>query len=177
MSPVLLLEWRPGPDALVERLERAREQELTGDGGGGLVVEQLTDLGPGDGERVLAALLGWELHRAAGMVLTASTPTVRVGTTVVNAAPFGPIALVAPCRVVALVQRPDAHGFTYATLPGHPLVGSETFTVEQADGRAQLRIRSQSRVTGPARLLPPLARAGQRHVNRRYAAAARRVVA
>ncbi len=30
-----------------------------------------------------------------------------------------------PCRVVYEVERPDARGFAYGTLPGHPATGEE----------------------------------------------------
>lgn len=125
-------------------------------------------------QRLAEALLSWELHRVARMVLATSTAGVEVGCTVVNAAPIGPIALWAPCRVVALVDEPGARGFCYGTLPGHPLLGEERFTVElDGDDTVRLRIRSFSRPVGLARLAPPLARAGQHLINRRYAAAAR----
>jgi uncharacterized protein (UPF0548 family) len=112
------------------------------------------------------------------MVVAVEHPDVRVGGCIVNAAPFGPVALLAPCRVTALVQEPGRRGFSYGTLPGHPLVGEETFTAEIDEaGLVVLRIRSRSEPVGLARLAPPLARAGQRLVNRRYAAAARRIAA
>lgn len=134
--------------------------------------------GPQTFERVGDALLRWDLHRAARMVLATSTPTVEVGCTVVNAAPLGPLALLAPCRVVDRHQSPRCHAFSYGTLPGHPLTGEERFSVElDADERVHLRIRSFSRPVGLARLSPPTARAGQRFINRRYADAARRIAA
>jgi uncharacterized protein (UPF0548 family) len=127
-------------------------------------------------ERLAKALLSWELHRTARMVLATSTATVEVGCTVVNAAPFGPLALQAPCRVVAVIDEPGVRGFCYGTLPRHPLTGEERFTVElDDDQRVHLRIRSFSRPLGVARISPPLARAGQHLINRRYAAAARRL--
>ena len=95
-----------------------------------------------------------------------------------DTAPFGPVAVLAPCRVTAVLDEPDCRGFSYAALPGHPLVGQESFTVERGrDGAVVLRIRSVSRPTGLPGLAPPLARAAQRLVNRRYAAAARRLAA
>ena len=142
------------------------------------MLEQLTPLGRGAGVhgRVAEALLRWDLHREARMVLAVSDPLVRTGATVVNAAPFGPVAVLAPCRVTAVLDEPDCRGFSYAALPGHPLVGQESFTVERGrDGAVVLRIRSVSRPVGLPGLAPPLARAAQRLVNRRYAAAARRL--
>ena len=179
--------WRPTAERLAGHLERARTAELTYPEVGASAaatppgyagLEQLTVLGGAAAlPRVAAALLSWGLHRDAGMVLAVDRPAVARGGTVVNAAPVGPVSLLAPCRVVATVDEPTRQGFAYGSLPGHPLAGEEQFTVELGeDGAVRLRIRSFSRpVWGPAALAPALARAGQRLVNRRYAAAARRL--
>lgn len=129
-------------------------------------------------ERLARALVGWELHRKAGMVVAADRLDAQVGCTVVNAALVGPVGLLAPCRVVDVVDEPGRRGFAYGTLPRHPLVGEEQFTAElRSDGRAELRIRSFSRPRGLARAASSAARAGQRMVNRRYLAAALRIAA
>lgn len=129
-------------------------------------------------ERVAAALLRWDLHRQARMVLATSCPVAQVGCTVVNAAPVGPVALLAACRVVAVVDEPTRRGFAYGTLPGNPLAGEEQLPVElYDDGQARFRIWSFSRPLGLVRLSPRAARAGQRLVNRRYLAAAKRLAA
>jgi uncharacterized protein (UPF0548 family) len=84
----------------------------------------------------------------------------------------------APCRVVDVIDDHRRRGFSYGTLPGHPLRGEERFTVEfDAAGRVVLHIVSFSVPTGLARLAPPVARVGQRAINRRYAAAACQIVA
>lgn len=182
--------WRPSPGRLAVPLAVSAREALTytevGASGGGrppeayALLEDITPVGRGRAswERVAGALLRWDLHREARMVLATTAPTTQLGCTVVNAALFGPVALLAPCRVVAVVDEPARRGFAYGTLPGHPLAGEEQFTVElHDDGRVRLRIRSFSRPTGLLRLLPGAARAGQRLVNRRYAAAARRLAA
>jgi uncharacterized protein (UPF0548 family) len=182
------VRWRPTQDVLETCLRQAKGSGLTYEAVGlssGLppvgwtLLEQVMPLGYGDEvwERVGRALLGWDLHRRAGMLLAVDVVGVAVGATVVNAAPCGPWAVLAPCRVVALVEQRDRCGFAYGSLPGHPLAGEERFTVERADGVVLLRIRSVSRPVGLAGWVPALARAGQRHVNRRYAAAACRLVA
>jgi uncharacterized protein (UPF0548 family) len=182
------IAWRPDPNSLHRALAEAEAAELTYTESTGSDAEVLpsgyahlfesTPVGSGRPafERLAGALLAWDLHRAARMVLATSTPSVEPGCTVVNAAPIGPLALLAPCRVVARIDEQDRRGFAYGTLPGHPLVGEERFTVEiDADERVHLRIRSFSRPVGLARTCPPIARAGQRMVNRRYAEAARRL--
>lgn len=179
----MLLAVRPTTAGLGRLLAAAVDAPLTYDGplaareAPYVLLDEVTPLGAADAGALADRLLGWELHRAAGMVLATSAPGASPGCTVVNAAAVGPVAVVAPCRVVARVAEPGRVGFAYATLPGHPLVGVEQFTVEtDATGQVVLRIRSVSRPVGPARIAPLLARAGQRWVDRRYAAAARRLV-
>ena len=182
------IAWRPTQDVLEARLRRAQSSGLTYDAvglsvrpppHGWTLLEQVTPLGRGDAlwEWTGRALLSWELHREARMLLAADVVRVAVDATVVNAAPFGPLAVPAPCRVVALVEEPDRCGFAYGSLPGHPVDGEEQLTVERTGGDVLLRIRSVSRPRGLAGLAPPLTRAGQRYVNQRYAAAARRLAA
>lgn len=186
----MLTAWRPTPARLRSHLAAAAGAELTyGDVGASLtarapegfaVIDRTTPVGTGEGarERLAAALVGWGLHREAGMVILTSESTAAVGCDVVNGAPLGPVAVLGPCRVVAVVDEPGRSGFAYGTLPGHPLTGEEQFTAElDARGTALLRIRSFSRPAGVARLLPAAARLGQELVNRRYAAAARRLAA
>ena len=180
--------WRPKSARIAAALERAVRTGLTYDDVGlsersappdWTLLEQRTLLGEGDlvEHSVGYAPLRWDLLREARMVLATDADRVEVGATVVDAAPFGPLVLLAPCRVVALVAQHGVRGFRYGSLPGHPLVGEEQFTVEREGAAVLLRIRSVSRPVGLARLAPPLARAGQRLVNRRYAAAARRLAA
>src|SRR5690349_21459542 len=105
--------WRPTPTSLDASFARAERAELTYAEVGASAADEmprgyahlLDSTHVGDGrrsfERLGDALLRWDLHRAARMVLATSTATVDVGCTVVNAAPLGPLALLAPCRVVA----------------------------------------------------------------------------
>jgi uncharacterized protein (UPF0548 family) len=180
--------WHPTSASLAGRLVAAEGAELTYPVVGASAAARLpadyarllesTHVGDGPEafERLGDALLRWDLHRTARMILATSAPTVEVGCTVVNAAPFGPVALLAPCRVVDRYESDRCRAFSYGTLPGHPLTGEERFSVELDDaGRVHLRIRSFSRPVGLARISPAVARAGQRFVNRRYAAAARRL--
>lgn len=180
------LLWRPTPADLVPWLARSVRDAPTSERTGVLTdaappcgqarLEAVAELGIGRPawECVADALLGWNLHRAARMVIATDADVVAVDGTVVNAGPFAPVGVLAPCRVVEVVEEPDRRGFVYGTLPGHPLTGEEQFTVELAeDHRARFRIRSFSRPAGPAAACPPAARLAQRLVNRRYLAAAR----
>lgn len=181
------IAWRPRPQRLAQELSRAVVEELTSpatrvleDGSpppGYVCLEARADLGsPHGSDRLRRALMNWGLHRAAGMTVATSKPTASVGVSIVNAASIGPVVLLAPCRVVAVLDSPASQGFVYATLPGHPLIGEELFVVETTgDGRSPFCIRSFSRPVGIARRGLALTRLGQRTVNRRYLAAARRI--
>ena len=142
-------------------------------------IDHSTTIGTGHKTFTLLAeaLLRWDLQRMAGLVVGTSHDAVTIGATVLNATPGRP-TLIAPCRVVDVLDEHRRRGFSYGTLPGHPLRGEERFTVEfDAAGRVVLRIVSFSAPSGVARLAAPLARVGQRVINRHYAAAACRIVA
>lgn len=67
----------------------------------------------------------WGMLRGAGLRVEASTPVAEVGAEVL--VHLGPV--VAPCRVVYVVDEPDRRGFAYGTLPGHAESGEELFLV------------------------------------------------
>lgn len=139
------------------------------------VIEDVAVVGMGAPrwDRAANELLRWGLHRGAGMLVSSTTAQVQVGATVVNAAALGPVRVVVPCRVVGLVEEPSRRGFAYGSLPGHPLVGEERFTVELGEDEVvRLRIWSFSRAVGLPGCIPRLARGGQELVNRRYCTAA-----
>jgi len=115
--------------------------------------------------RVAGALLAWDIHRGAGFRIIEAPARARVGATFIARAPFLPVT--SRCEVVSIVDEPDRKGFTYRTLPGHPLEGEETFAVELRDGRTTLTVSERSR---PARLITKLpgARWVQGRINNRY---------
>lgn len=141
-SDAVRTAWKPSPSRLDGRLADSVGASLTYPDVGATadprlpkghnVIDQTAVVGSGRAawERVADALLRWDLHRAAHMVLAVSAPAVRSGCTVVNVACLGPVGLLAPCRVVAVVDEPARRGFAYGTLPGHPLSGEEQFTVQ-----------------------------------------------
>lgn len=175
---VPVLRWRPTPASLEPLLQRARSQDLTYDEiPTTRRITRSTEVDP-DGFTALArALLGWRVHRAAGQVVAEMGP-VAVGATVVVTPVLGPVGTPGPCRVVAVIDEPDRQGFAYGTLPGHPVIGHEQFAVtREPGGRVVFALTSTSHLPGLARLVGPLATAGQQLVNTRYLAAARRIAA
>ena len=131
-----------------------------------------TGIGHGDAafDRAVELLMTWRMHAGAGLRVRASS--ARVGLGAVVRCSLGPLPI--PCRVVWVLDEPDARGFGYGTLPGHPVAGEEAFVVRREDGVVTLTVSAYSR---PGllltRLLGPLGRLGQRLAVHRYAAALR----
>lgn len=95
------------------------------------------------------ALMSWQMHRRAGLHVTASSPRAEPDAVLVMRLGVGSLGLVVPCRVVYVVNDKRRTGFAYGTLPGHPESGEEAFVVELLDDqRVQLQITAFSR---PAR--------------------------
>lgn len=134
--------------------------------------------------RVADGILGWELQRRAGLRVRAESPQARPGVRVVSGFGVGPFRLNAPCEVVWVREpstdgMPQAAGFGYGTLPGHPARGEESFeAVIDASGAVYLRIRAFSKpanwfyATGGL-----VTRAAQRYVTSRYIEGARTLAA
>lgn len=88
------------------------------------------------------------------------------------------LALAAPCRIVGVLDEPDRWGFAYATLPGHPEQGEESFVVSIAtEGMVKFTIaafsRPGERIT---RLAGPVGRAMQKAGTNGYLKALQRFV-
>lgn len=116
------------------------------------------------------ALLGWQMHRGAGLRVAAGTARAAAGTLVVLRAGWGPMSITIPCRVVYSTDTKNCRGFAYGTLPGHPEQGEEAFTVRLTqDDEVRMRIRAFSRpATALARAGGPFTRLVQEHVTNRY---------
>lgn len=79
---------------------------------------------------------------------------------------YGPCRVVAPDRIVTVINESRCFAFAYGTLPGHPARGEESFAVERrADDTVRATIRVQAT---PATFL---ARVGTPIVKRFQAAA------
>lgn len=129
-------------------------------------------IGCGEQDFDLAAgrILAWQLQLRSGLGVRSSTADVEVGAVAVVLIGIGPVGLRAPVRVTEVIDGPDACGFVYVTLPGHPECGEERFLVErEQDGTVVVRIDAVSRpATWPARLGGPVTRLVQRCVTWRY---------
>lgn len=128
-------------------------------------------LGRGDAAFAHAATLvmTWQMHARSGLAVTAEPGPIAEGSVV--RCRLGPLPI--PCRVLWVRDEPDAQGFGYGTLPGHPVAGEEAFVVTRdGEGAVRLEVTAYSRPGLLAtRLVGPLGRWGQRVAVRRYAAA------
>ena len=129
-------------------------------------------VGSGDGDFDLAreALRTWAPQRGIGADIVPAAARLEEGATVLVVLRLGPWRLVAPNRIVAVVDEPRRYAYAYGTLPGHPECGEESFTVEQLeDGSVVATIRVQDRpATLVARATGPAVRLVQAAAIRRY---------
>lgn len=119
--------------------------------------------------RAADGLRRWQAHRSIGATVTPDVPPAD-GATVVVSLPLGPVRVLAPCRIVAVLDEPSRYGFAYGTLPGHPEEGEEAFVVERRpDGTTTFEITAFSRPADlVARLGGPITRAVQRRATHGY---------
>ena len=136
-------------------------------------VEVSTVVGSGDAafDHAVETLMTWRMHAGAGLRVAASSDRVHEGAVV--RCRVG--ALRIPCRVVWVLDEPDAQGFGYGTLPGHPEAGEESFVVSRAGDVVTLTVTAYSRPgLAVTRWAGPVGRWGQRVMIGRYARAVRR---
>jgi uncharacterized protein (UPF0548 family) len=143
--------------------------------------EYAVDLGKGVGvwEQAIEGLRRWAAHTGAGAQVFPVDARLAQGETLLVVLRAGPMHVVAPCRVIYVIDEPRRFGFGYGTLPGHPEQGEEAFLVEaDAGGDATFKVTALSRPAETlAKLGAPAARLIQRRVTNRYLAALRRYVA
>jgi uncharacterized protein (UPF0548 family) len=129
-----------------------------------------TVLKTGDLDAAGAALFGWEVQLRSGIRVEASAIRVAPGAVVVMRVGLGRLSVLAPCRVVYVIEEPDRRGFGYGTLPGHPESGEESFLLERlGNGEVVFTITAFSRPASTlAKLSGPASRAVQRAMTARY---------
>lgn len=133
-------------------------------------------VGSGDAvwQRVAHEVLLWNVKTASGFVVDSPGPVAPGDRVVVTARLFG-LTVVEPVEVLDVVQEPERSGFSYRTMPGHPVDGEEAFFVHRRGDEVHLTIRSLTRAASrqPWRLLYPLLLIAQRCVQWRYLRALR----
>lgn len=120
-------------------------------------------------ERAAERLMAWELQRSVFRV-RASEQRVSRGAIVEMG--IGPSFLPPRfyCRVVDVIEEADRCGFTYATLPGHPEYGVESFLLQRNGlNGARLNISAVSRPSSRLwRRLGPLLERAQHIITTRF---------
>jgi uncharacterized protein (UPF0548 family) len=121
-----------------------------------------------DFSRAREGLRHWQAHVGAGARVFPADP-VEKGGSVLILLNMGPLQMVAPCRIVEVIDEEDRFGFAYGTLPGHPERGEELFVVERGEGCCTFRITAFSRPDQIlVRLGGPAGRRVQRRTTHRY---------
>lgn len=133
--------------------------------------ESTTLIGRGDAvwERAVRDVLRWEVKTRSGFAVDAGHPVVPGERVTVTARLLG-VTVREPVQVDTVVETASRAGFSYRTLPGHPVSGEEAFIVHREGQDVFLTIRS---LTAPASAQPwrglhPLLRVAQLIVRRRY---------
>ena len=128
-------------------------------------------IGRGDAvwERATHDVLRWKVKTASGVTVDAPGPVSHGDRVNVTARVFG-LAIVEPVEVVTVIEEQDRVGFSYRTLPGHPVDGEEAFMVHRDGDEVHLTIRSLTRAApqGLWRVLYPALRIAQLEARRRY---------
>ena len=117
-----------------------------------------------------AALQRWAAHRGANILVVPIDAPIEVGTVVTMTLPVLAIHIHADCRIVAVIDEPDAFGFAYGTLTSHPETGEESFVIRRApDGGVSFTVTAFSR---PGELVPwcglPVVRVLQHRAARQF---------
>lgn len=129
-------------------------------------------------DRACDGLRAWVCHRGIGATVTPPDAPLREGTEVIVRLPLGPVVVLAPCRIVEVVDEPNRFGFAYGTLPGHPEEGEESFVVERAvDGTVTFTVAVAARPVPMLRPVGPLILVAQHRAVGRYLRAMGRHVA
>ena len=120
-----------------------------------------------DWERAKGAIRLWKAHAHAGIAITPADAPIQEG---VASRTFGPVTILAPCRIVYVTDEATRFGFGYGTLPGHPERGEEAFHVILGeDGTIEAEIVAFSRPDDlPTKLAGPIAQKIQKAATGRY---------
>lgn len=114
-------------------------------------------------------LTNWDMHRRAGVRVDTNS-SVSLDQIVALSIGIGPFRVNAPVRVVSVVANDRERGFAYGTLPSHPEIGEERFTVRIDDDdivRAEIRAFSRPG-RWFTRVADPLSRRVQDAITHRY---------
>lgn len=159
---------RPSHAQLEQLLERARRSALSYDHVGStlpgaeprprlrrrhLVLGQ----GPEAFGSAARGLRRWSCQKGVGATVHPADAAIEVDSSLLVVLHIGPVKVVVPNRVVAVVDEPTRFGFAYGTLEGHQERGEESFVAELlGDGtvRGTISVDAEA-ATSPARMVEP----------------------
>ncbi|GAA1822759.1 DUF1990 family protein [Agromyces salentinus] len=128
-------------------------------------------IGRGDGvwERAARDILNWKVKTRSGFRVEDARPAASGVQLIITARVMGRTVR-EPVEVVDVVSEPSRVGFSYRTLPGHPVSGEEAFIVHRDGDDVVLTIRSLTSAAPqqPWRALYPVLRVAQVIARRRY---------
>jgi uncharacterized protein (UPF0548 family) len=131
--------------------------------------------GPAAFAAVRDGMLGYQIHRLAGMRILASDPPAP-GATFSTGIGVGRVRLWVPCRIVWYSAEEFEFGYGFGTRPGHPERGEEAFLVTLKGDEVHFTIRAFSRPAAwYTRLGGPIATFAQEVATDRYLASARKL--
>lgn len=84
-------------------------------------------------DRAVVALRCWHMHKRSGLRIFPEDQILAPDVTVLVLVRIAFLSIIAPCRVVYVIDEDNRFGFAYGTLPGHPERGEEAFVVERAE--------------------------------------------
>jgi uncharacterized protein (UPF0548 family) len=124
---------------------------------------------PANFEQLVSRVLHWEAQTESGVKIFPADSEAVFGSTTLLVLNLGPIQMIAPCRVVSVLQEPDRRGFAYGTLPGHPECGEQSIVIERHPEYLIVKLSSFSRPASPlARISGSLGRRVQSVFSERY---------
>ena len=164
------MRGRPVPERRLSYREVGATATRLPDGYQHLVADRVVGRGAETFHEAAGKLLRWEVHRAAGVTVRATTPVAEPGSRVVLRWGTRLVGLSAPCQVVDVVDEPRRQGFAYGTLEGHPVQGEERFVVQlHEDGAVRISVTAFSRpAVWWSRAAGPIVRRAQQRITRRY---------
>ncbi|NJC21136.1 uncharacterized protein (UPF0548 family) [Arthrobacter pigmenti] len=126
-------------------------------------------------QRAAEDVLLWRVKTRSGFTV-GSDVSIHPGQRLIVTARVLGFSIREPIEVVSVVRESDRSGFSYRTLPGHPVCGEEAFIVHRRGDEVLLTVRSLTRAAAqqPWRTLFPALLVAQRIVRRRYLRALRR---
>ena len=130
------------------------------------------ELGTGDDifKRSVIGLQTWQAHRTRRTRVFPESQRLAAGESMIVVLELPVLTIVAPCRIIQVIDKDDEFGFAYGTLPGHPERGEESFVVRKSsDGLIKFEITAFSSPASPVvRLSGPIARSVQATTTKRF---------